>query len=244
MNCKECKELISAFLDNDLDETSSANVQTHLSVCAECALMCEDFATILNFCDEQDAEDILPNSDALWCRINNVIETEIEPEIAEEVSEKSNQGWFKNNWNLSFSQVFASVLGIALISSLLTIVGFKNFSASPNDYATSEKTVSDTIFTKVLGKFGLVETPRQAQERRIQERQKAIDYWTKRVSERRAKWDPKLRDTFDRNLREIEQVVFEYRKITKENPQDKLSGEMLDSAMNEKMELLREFSEL
>jgi hypothetical protein len=29
-----------------------------------------------------------------------------------------------------------------------------------------------------------------------------------------------------------------------ENPDDEISGEMLDSAMNEKVELLREFSEL
>ena len=52
------------------------------------------------------------------------------------------------------------------------------------------------------------------------------------------------REAFDRNLDEINQVVFEYDKILQENPQDELTGEMLDSALNEKVELLREFSEL
>lgn len=243
MNCEQCKEFISAFLDNELDETSSANVQTHLAVCAECAKTCEDFAMILDFCAEEDALDLIPNSDALWCRINNLVESEIKPEIPQESHEEVKQGWFSNNWQLSFSQVMVSVLGIAIISSLITVIGIKNFSA-PKDDVAAEVTVSDTIFTKVLGKFGLVETAEQVRERRIGERQKAIDYWTKKVEERRVKWDDQLRETFDRNLKEIDQVVFEYHKIIKENPQDKLSGEMLDSAMDEKMELLREFSEL
>lgn len=242
MNCEQCKELISAFLDDDLDEKVSANVQTHLAICTDCAKTCEDFAMILDLSAEANAEELLPNSDALWCRINNLVETEIKPDIVEEEIEE-NRGWFANNWQFSFSQVMVSVLGIALLSSVITIIGLKGFSAPKTDY-TEETTVSDTIFTKALGKVGLVETAEQARARRIEERQKAIDYWTKRVAERRDKWDDRLRETFDRNLREIDQVVFEYHKIIKENPQDKLSGEMLDSALNEKMELLREFSEL
>jgi hypothetical protein len=53
-----------------------------------------------------------------------------------------------------------------------------------------------------------------------------------------------MRDTFDRNLHEIDQVVVEYSQNLKDNPQDSLSEEMLNSAMSEKMDLLREFSEL
>ncbi len=53
-----------------------------------------------------------------------------------------------------------------------------------------------------------------------------------------------MREAFDRNLIEIDQTVYEYDRILQENPQDDLSSEMLDSALNEKMALLREFSEL
>ena len=67
---------------------------------------------------------------------------------------------------------------------------------------------------------------------------------TSALKRRRVNWDAHLREAFDRNLNEINQVVVEYDKILKENPQDDLSGEMLDSAMTEKVELLREFSEL
>ncbi|MBK8146807.1 MAG: hypothetical protein IPK58_00955 [Acidobacteria bacterium] len=101
-----------------------------------------------------------------------------------------------------------------------------------------------TVVDRVLGKLGLVETPQQLRKRKLQERETAIDYWNKRVQARRVQWDAHLRDAFDRNLNEINQAVNEYTLILEENPQDELSGEMLDTTLNEKMELLREFSEL
>lgn len=244
MNCEQYQELISAFLDNDLDEAIFKNVQSHLALCAKCAKVCEDCAMILDFCSEDLLEEVSlpPNSKALWCRINNIIETEIKPDIAQEtVKEEKQRGWLSkvwhNSWQLSMSQVLTSILGIALISSLLTIVGFKNYS---NDVADA----SPSVFERVLSKVGLAETVQEKRERKIKEQQATIEYWNKRVEARRVNWDEHLREAFDRNLNEINQVVVEYNKILKENPQDELSGEMLDSAMTEKVELLREFSEL
>ncbi len=247
MNCEECQQLISVYLDNELEKESSMQVQTHLAVCAACAKVCQDFAMILNFCLLDETPDFVPpNSKALWCRINNIIETEIEPEITQENAEEQvKKGWLSKVWGnrlqLSFSQVLTSVLGIALISSLLTVVGVKNYSAETESAAAN---TSPTIFEKVLGKIGLANTPEQTREKRIKEQQATIEYWNNRTAARRAAWDKNLRDAFDRNLNEIDQVVFEYNKILQENPQDELTGEMLDSALNEKVDLLREFSEL
>jgi hypothetical protein len=50
--------------------------------------------------------------------------------------------------------------------------------------------------------------------------------------------------SFDRILNEIDQAVGEYTLILQNDPDDKLSEEMLDSALTEKMNLLRQFSEL
>jgi hypothetical protein len=247
MNCEQCQQLISVYLDNELEKESSMQVQTHLAACAACAKVCQDFAMILDFCLLDETLDFVPpNSKALWCRINNIIETEIKPEIAQEnVEEQVKTGRLSkvwgNRWQLSFSQVLTSVLGIALVSSLLTVVGVKNYSAH-NDNVTAN--ASPTIFEKVLGKIGLAQTLEQARESRVKEQQATIEYWNKRTEARRADWDKNLRDVFDRNLNEIDQVVFEYNKILQENPQDELTNEMLDSALNEKVDLLREFSEL
>ena len=196
---------------------------------------------ILDFCLLDETPDFVPpNSKALWCRINNIIETEIKPEIAQEKAEEQVKTG-RLRWQFSFSQVFAAVLGIALISSLLTIVSIKNYSAHDDNVSTN---VAPTLVERVLGKIGLAQTSEQARENRIKEQQATIEYWNKRATVRRASWDKNLRDVFDRNLNEINQVVFEYNNILQENPQDDLTGEMLDSALNEKVELLREFSEL
>lgn len=239
------------FLDNELDQQSSGEVREHLAVCESCSKMCEDLAMILDFCQlDVNEATVPPNPQALWCRINNVIESEVQAEIVKETREKikaaeveqAHSGWLPRKWNFSFMQIASSVLFIAIVSSVLTVIGIKNYSSANNDLssATSEPTILD----RVLGKVGLIETPLEKRARILKERETAIDYWNKRVEARRAQWNANLRDAFDRNLNEINQAVSEYTEILQENPQDELSGEMLDSALNEKMELLREFSEL
>lgn len=244
MNCEKCQQLISVYLDNELEKEVSFEVQMHLALCAPCAKVCEDFAMIVDFCETEDF--LPPNSKALWCRINNLIETEVKTETNQvNAQAQAKRGFFartwNNRWQLSLSQVVSSVLGIALISSLLTVVAIKNYSAANDGLAVN---ASPTVFEKVLGKIGLVETAQQARENRIKAQQATIDYWNNRVEAKRIQWDAHLREAFDRNLNEINQVVFEYNKILLENPEDELSGEMLDSALSEKVELLREFADL
>lgn len=239
------------FLDNELDQKSSVEVREHLAVCEPCSKVCEDLAMIIDFSQLDTDETVLPpNPQALWCRINNVIESEVTAELVKEnqekikaaEAEKAHTGWLPRKWNFSFMQIASAVLFVAIVSSVLTVIGIRNYSGSDNDL--SSLSAEPTILDRVLGKVGLVETPQEKRARIIKERQAAIDYWNKRVEARRAQWNANLRDAFDRNLNEINQAVSEYTEILQENPQDELSGEMLDSALDEKMELLREFSEL
>ncbi len=241
MNCTECQENISTYLDGELGDVEAASMRTHLSVCAGCAKICEDFSVILDSCrDNVPSEIIPPNSQALWCRINNLIESEIKPEVIEEPK----KGWLSRGWNLTFSQAGAGVLAIAVISSLLTIVGIRNYFEPSGEDFTTRSAASQTTFEKIFSKIGLTDTPQQARDRRMIEQQAAIDYWTRRVQERRGQWDAKMRDAFDRNLNLIDESVSEYTIILQENPDDDLTGEMLDTVLNDKMDLLREFSDL
>ncbi len=244
MNCENCQELLSEFIDGELEEKVSSEIETHLSLCAECAELHEDFAGILLVCDKKDlTEDTTPtNPQAMWCRINNIIEAEIKSELAKEEKVQIEKSLVEKRrfWSFSFSQIAASIVGIAVISSVLTFVGLRNSSVTE----VSSQASQPTLFEKALSKIGLAETPQQSRDRRMREQQVAIDYWNKRVESRRNQWDKNIREAFDRNLREVNQVVTEYHEILQTNPQDDLSGEMLDSAMREKMELLREFSEL
>jgi tetratricopeptide (TPR) repeat protein len=132
-------------------------------------------------------------------------------------------------------------MGIAVISSLLTVVGIKNFLLTDK---TADTATAPSVFDRFLGSVGVVETPQAMREKRLKEQQIAIEYWNKRVEARRQQWDKNLRAAFERNLNEIDQAVAEYNQILETNPQDEISSEMLDTTLNEKMELLRQFSEL
>ncbi len=242
MNCGDCQEIMSRFIDGDLDDRSSAALADHLAVCAECTVIRDDLAEILLRCGEPEtAEAVPPNPAALWRRINNLIESELPPETPVKQEPKS---WFARGWNLTFSQAGAAVLTIALISSLLTIVGLRNYFEPPGSDLPTRANEPPSTMHRLLSKVGLSETPQQARERRVQEQQAAIEYWDKRVQTRRASWDERMRVAFDRNLYEIDQAVSEYQMILQKDPEDQLSEEMLDSALTEKMNLLRQFSEL
>ncbi|MEO6655387.1 MAG: zf-HC2 domain-containing protein [Pyrinomonadaceae bacterium] len=239
MNCDECKNLISVFMDNELEESRAVAVRMHLAVCPDCAHVCEDFASILDVCTTESASELIPpNSQALWCRINNIIESEVEPSAP---PVEKPRGRF---WQFSFVQVTGAVLGIAVISSLLTVVAIKNYVQPEAVDFTTRSVATQTTVEKVLSRVGLMETPQQARDRRLKEQQAVIDYWNARVQTRRVQWDRTTRDAFDRNLQAIEDSVNDYTMFLQQDPDDELSGEMLDSVLNDKMNLLRDFSDL
>ena len=239
MHCEECKEQLGAFMDSDLDENRASQIRLHLAVCPDCVAVCEDLASIAGVCRTETSNELLPpNSQALWCRINNIIESEIVPETVKPAEPK------RRFWQLSFPQLASALLLIAVISSLLTVVGIRQFSQPKTEDFTTRNAASQTTFEKVLSKVGLIDTPQQTRDRRVREQQAAISYWDSRVQSRRVQWDKYTRDAFDRNLQVINETLNEYTMILQKDPEDELSGEMLDSVLNDKMNLLRDFSDL
>lgn len=239
MNCDECKNLISVFMDNELDEGQAGAVRMHLAFCPDCAHVCEDLASIVDVCKtEPSAEIIPPNSQALWCRINNIIESEPKPPS---MPVEKPRGKF---WRLSFLQFAAALLCIGIISSLLTFVAIRNYARPTADNFTTRSAATQTTFEKLLSKVGLVETPQQTRMRQTKEREAAIEYWNARIQTRRGQWDRVTREAFDRNLQVIDESLNDYASILQQDPEDELSGEMLDSVLNDKMNLLRDFADL
>lgn len=240
MNCEVCRELLSVFLDNELDESQAGLIREHLAVCSECAVVCEDLSSILFVCSTESADEIVPpNAQALWCRISNTIEAEIKPPAPRETEQP--KGRF---WSLSLPQLASAVLGIAIVSSLLTVVAIRNYTQPAADDFTSRAAATQTTFEKVMAKLGIIDTPQQARERRIKEQQAAIAYWDSRVQAKRVQWDKFTREAFDRNLQVIDDSLNQYTMILQQNPDDELSVEMLDSVMSDKMSLLRDFADL
>ena len=222
-------------MENDLPEPKASALRLHLAECDQCGVICEDLASLVDICATEPAEELVPNSQALWCRINNIIESETK---AQPVLEPPPRRF----WKLSMVQLVTALGCIAVISSLITFFAIRAAAPATDDLAGRPST--PTTFEKLLSRVGLMETPQQARERKLKERQVAIDYWNARVQARRLQWDRTTREAFDRNLRVIDDSVKEYSTILASDPDDDLSGEMLDSVLTDKMNLLRDFSDL
>lgn len=246
MNCENCLAQLDEYLNGNLNSTDCAAVTVHLENCSLCLEFSDDLSVILDCCAEtREHLESPPNSQALWLRISNIVECEQSLLVA--AGAKTNQSvaskkslWTRS-WQLSVQQIAAAVIGIAVITSLLTVVGVQNSLPEKNNSSLAQS----GLFSSILGEknqSSLVSS--EINEGRLRQQEIAIEYWNKRVELRKSQWNRGLRDAFERNLHEIDMVVADYQQQLQINPEDEISEEMLDSALNDKMSLLREFSEL
>jgi hypothetical protein len=241
MNCDLCQELISDLLDGSLSREDHLLLNTHLEQCLSCAEVRDDLDSIVVFCRDQRGEyAAAPNERAIWLRIRNTIEAESSAALVGATSARPEQreGFWERimgrSWHLSFPQVVASVAAIAVVVSLVTVVGLRGIgSLGARSVATANKPA--VMGTSPTG-FVLNE--------RMSQQQQAINIWNARVEMNKARWSPQMRDTFDRNLSVIDQAVNDSLRELSKNPHDEVSEEILNAALNEKIALLKEFSEL
>jgi hypothetical protein len=126
-------------------------------------------------------------------------------------------------------QLAASAAAIVLVVSLGTAVGLRRWeNAQGSGPVASSRTNAGT--TNVRD--------------RMWQQQQAINYWNQRVETNKVRWNQEMRDTFDRNLKVIDQAVNDSLNELNRDPHDEVSEEMLNAALNEKLALLREFSDL
>lgn len=255
MNCEWCEAHINEYLDGELTERDRAAIENHFEICAPCAVLRADFSAILNCCLEvRNAPDSPPNSQALWLRISNLIEGEQsallhkEPQLQPAPANGFVTRWLNQSWQLSSQQLASAVLGTVVITALITVVALQQSSMQSAQSSFSASTAQKPgMMSQVLSGFGftnVAEKPQIHSDKRLQEQQIAIDYWQRRVEQRKRQWNQHLRDAFDRNLRELDLIVAEQERQLQVNPHDEVSEEMLNSALSDKMELLREFADL
>jgi len=238
MNCEKCEELISDLLDGTLNSTDQASLNLHLETCLGCAQVRSDLESIVLFCRNHRGEySAPPDQRALWLRIRNIIEAEQHvagASVARLPTAKSGSwsNWLGRTWELSLPQMTASVAAIVLIVSLATVVGVRNWDSpfGPDVEAVAPSNSSNIAVTNV-------------RERMWQQEQR-INYWNQRVEVNKVRWSPEMRETFDRNLKVIDQAVNDSLNELTQNPHDEVSEEMLNAALHEKLSLLKEFADL
>ena len=71
MNCKNCEEMLSEFLDDSLDDTDRLSLGLHLRQCVPCDSLRIELSVIIMLGRElRSVQVALPNADALWARLS------------------------------------------------------------------------------------------------------------------------------------------------------------------------------
>ena len=227
MNCETCQDLIHDLIDGSITQRDEFTLNTHLKECLDCDSVRQDLASIVGFCRTQRGQyEAPPNEQAMWLRIRNVIEAELPNRVA--ASAEPQRSFFSRlmgrTWELSLPQLAALTAAVVLLVSLVTVVGLRRWGG--NGVAPTPQVEASNI------------------NDRIRQRRQVIDYWNQRVELNKARWSPEMRETFDRNMQVIDQAVANSLDELNRNPHDEISEQMLNESLNDKLALLKEFSDL
>lgn len=241
MNCEKCQELLSDFLDGALPDGVHRQMCAHMEECLECFHLRGELDEIVTFCRESRGQyDAPPNERALWLRIRNTIESEPRTlSVGAVASNITRVHWWSRlmdrHWEMTLPQLAAAVSVIIIAVALGTAFSLRQVTNNPRpETATNNVGAQSSTSARSLA---------SDVDDRMRSQQVAIDYWYDRVRERKRRWNPQIREAFERNLGVLDQAVEDSRQRLKANPHDEVSEEMLNSALNDKMELLKEFSD-
>jgi len=227
MNCENYQILLSDFVDGTLPAEDCARLELHLGSCPDCTDARSDLRVIVDFCRGQRGQyDALPNEHAMWLRISNLIEAE--RGLSNQLQPATEPGrlfrLMHRSWQVSLPQLAGIVGAVVVAVALATGFGVRQFLG----------TGSPTL-VQITPEVPIPERHRQQQE--------MIAYWNQRVDLNKARWSQQMRDTFDRNVGVIDAAVDDSMKQLAVNPHDPVSEHILNDALNDKVALLKEFSD-
>ncbi len=273
MDCQKCHELLSDFLDNSLTGDDSNLLSVHLKECLSCDEVRRELGEITALARTDYAEQYAPrNGRALWLRIREQVEEDMDwAEQAAQIPTRqtvvnpaslhaTQESWWSRIWNARWevsapqTAAFASVM---LVVAMITAFGL-NGNRTPLDEAdaTATTTISSGVASRSLANSQMnfvggdnLATDAASQARRntyedyVRQQQAEAEYWMQRVETRKARFTPQLLDSYERSLASLDQTVTDSLDELRRNPQDEISVEILSHALQEKAELLKEFSE-
>jgi hypothetical protein len=227
MTCENCQELLSGWLDNDLAAATRITLGAHLAACGSCRAVHDELDSVLNFCVAQRGNyDAVPNEEALWRRISNMIAAE-QP-VAAPVTLPA-AGWrTRLRESLSLPQLAGSLAALVLTVSVMA-VGMAKLPGAVRGLVGGNAPESVVAAGDRLQSL-------------MNTRQPKLDYWLERVEARKARWSPQMRQNFEYNLSVLDSAVKESSEVLLANPHDAVSEERLNVVLADKMELLQEFA--
>ena len=223
MNCIECHELISDYVDGTLELGEQTKIERHLADCEPCRAVRDDLLQIVHFSGQLTMH-APPNPADLWQRI----QTRIVAEQPRTVSAR-----LKNWWQRIHSSDFHfSVPRVAAVTAALVLVAVISLSVFKKTAMDGQQNAA--LLTQ--GKLNVLSEPDfQEMEQRIKELKETVD-------QRKSSWGSDLQLSFERSMVSVDQSLDESRQEYRNNPSDEACRELLKNAYREKVRVLQGFA--
>src|SRR5689334_15981648 len=229
MNCEICQELIHDLIDGSISQRDEFTLNTHLKECLDCDSVRQDLASIVGFCRTQRGQyEAPPNEQAMWLRIRNVIEAELlKTAVVNEESKPSFLGrLLGHSWELSLPQLAASAAAIVLVVSLATVVGLRRFGGYGPSAAPPPQAEASNI------------------NERISRHRQIIEYWNQRIELNKARWSPENRASFESGLKAYDESIATSLDELSKHPDDEFTKQTVNDILNDKVNFLKDYSDL
>ena len=227
MSCVQCQEVMSEYIDGELELGVEARVESHLAQCEVCQAVRDDIVHIVHF--SRNLPEHSPGA-GLWRRI----QSEIESERTGIASSKLASLWRRlttSRLTLSFPQIAVAASSILLV---MLSIGLLRWGAGTQAGAASP---AESQMVEAVQPAFAEDAPR------IEEIIQRLSELKSDVELRKAGWNPEVRALFDRDVLYIDQTLAECHHALLDNPRDDVCREMMLNACREKMRLLEGFSD-
>lgn len=225
MNCTECHELISDYVDGTLELGEQTKIERHLADCEPCRAVRDDLLQIVHF-SGQLVMHAPPNPTALWQQI----QTRIVAEQPKSPVAKLTNWWqrlFSRDFNFSIPQVVAVAAALVLVA-VISVAVFKK-----SGIDTAQNTIT-------LGYPTPTVNPTDPED--VKEMEQQIKNLKETVEKRKASWGSDLQMSYERSMVYVDQSLDESRQECRKNPTDEACRDLLRNAYREKVRVLEGFT--
>jgi hypothetical protein len=228
MNCEKCQNLLSDLLEGTLNGGDEALLSAHLDACPDCAAAREDFLSIIGAAAEAHEHLYVPADEhALWQRVRGSVEADRRALAAAAARRGFWSRLLDRRWEFTLPQLATSAAALVVAVAFATTLGVQYLTAERDGEGRATRVVEAADYPQA----------------HLRPHQASLRYWQQRVELRKARWNPRMRASFDRSVSALDTTVNESLRDLKQNPHDEVAEEMLNSALRDKIDLLREFGE-
>lgn len=253
MDCHKCHSLLSDLLDNTLHGEDRRLLDRHIEECAACTDTHGDLGDLIALARAGNEETLAapPSGQALWLRIREHVEEDMEwaarqSSLTAQTASAHNtaakaEGWWSRlwsaRWEFTAPQVtgaFASLVGVAVLGTLLGTSALRAVDETPVADSSANSARVAGVQTASTSRINLDDY--------IRRQQADIDYWRQRVEENKNRLPPRMRESYENTMVQLDQDVSYSLNQLQQNPQDDVSEQMLNRALQDKVEILKEIS--